>query len=250
MNIINAEFYKLRKSTPFWACLFVCAVFAALLPFALQYAAASGEEEFAGLPVSALDFFFFSFKFPTVTLITALFVSIFVSGEFHNGTMKNYVSKGFRRGRIFITKYLACAAAVTAMLAVYTAAEFISGTVFFGFYPGVFSPGTFIGMLIGLWLLLMAYTAVFTAVGMNLRSSSGAIAVNICMASVLPFLLKAIDALFGVSISSFWIDKNITSILTMTPESGALVTGISIAAVYIIAAAVAGISVFRKKDIK
>lgn len=36
----------------------------------------------------------------------------------------------------------------------------------------------------------------------------------------------------------------------MTPESGALVTGISIAAVYIIAATVAGISVFRKKDIK
>ena len=38
MNMVKSKFYKLKKSTPFWICLLICAFLAALLPFALQQA--------------------------------------------------------------------------------------------------------------------------------------------------------------------------------------------------------------------
>ena len=36
MNMVKSEFYKLKKSRPFWIYLCVCIFMAALLPFALS----------------------------------------------------------------------------------------------------------------------------------------------------------------------------------------------------------------------
>lgn len=254
MNILNAEFYKLKKSKPFWVCLLVCFLGAAMIPFALQQAVASGEPDVQGLSLSAVECLCYSFGMPVLTLVAAVFTSIFVSGEFHHGTMKNYVSKGFPRGKIFLSKFLACAVAVSVMMAVFTVMQLISGTIFLGFDPnGVFSFGTFFGMLFGSWLLIMAYTAVFVVVGMSLRSNGAAIATNICLVSIFPTLLGAIDFLlggFGIKVSQFWIGGNLNAVATMTPASGALLTGVIVAVAYLILANIGGIYLFKKQDIK
>lgn len=101
MNMVKAKFYKLKKSTPFWICLLICAFLAALFPFALQQAVTSGEPDAQNLSLSAVEIMGYSLSMPVLPLVASVFVSIFVSGEFHHGTMKNYISKGFRREHIF-----------------------------------------------------------------------------------------------------------------------------------------------------
>lgn len=130
--MIKAELYKLKKSTPFWVCLLVCVFFAAIMPFALQQAVASGEAEVKDLSLSAVETVGYCLGSPTLSLVAAVFVSIFVSGEFHHGTMKNYISKGFRREHIFLSKFAACAIAVTAMFIAFVPTVLISGTIFSG----------------------------------------------------------------------------------------------------------------------
>lgn len=254
MNMVKAEFYKLRKSKPFWVLLLICALMAAVLPFALQQAVASGEPEVQGISLSAVDMLCYSFGMPLLTLAAAIFTSIFVSGEFHHGTMKNHVSKGFSRHKILLSKYLACAAAVTAMLAVYIPVVLISGTIFFGFDPqGIFRAATFIQMLLVLWLLIMAYTAVFVATGMSLRSNGASIATNICLVSIFPTLLGALDFLlgsFGIKISKLWIEASVSAVASMKPAAGALVTGIVVGFVWLLAAGIGGTMLFQRQDIK
>ena len=53
MNMIKAEFYKLKKSRPFQVCLSVCVFMAALLPFTLSRAAAGGEPDVQALSLNA-----------------------------------------------------------------------------------------------------------------------------------------------------------------------------------------------------
>lgn len=254
MNIVKSELFKLRKSKPFWVCLLVCAFVAAVLPFALYQGVKSGDPEFGSVSLSAIEVLCYSFGMPNLSLIAAVFVSVFASGEFHNGTMKNYVSKGMNRGKVFAAKFGVSALAVTCMMIVYTPITLISGTIFLGFDPnGLFTVGTFLSMILTVWLLLMAYTAVFTAVSMTLRSNGASIGVNICLVCIFPTLLSAIDFIFsglGFSVSSLWIDGSLSAVATMTPASGAVVKSVVIGIVWLIASIAGGTALFRRKDIK
>ena len=55
MNMIKAEFYKLKKSRPFQVCLSVCVFMAALLPFTLSRAAAGGGPDVQALSLCAVE---------------------------------------------------------------------------------------------------------------------------------------------------------------------------------------------------
>ncbi len=254
MNMVKAEFYKLKKSKPFWVCLCVCIFMAALLPFALAQAVASGEPDVQDLSLSAVEITGHAFSMPILTMVAAVFTSIFVSGEFTHGTMKNYVSKGFHRAKLFGAKLLVCAVAGTLMMAVFVPVILLSGTIFLGFDPhGVFSLSAFIGMLLTVWLLMMAYAAVFTAIGMTLRSNGASIGVNICLVSIFQTLLSAADFIFkriGFQLSTGWIDANLSAVATWTPASGALLTGALVGCVWLLLGIIGGTGMFCRQDIK
>ena len=159
---------------------------------------------------------------PILTLISAVFTSIFVSGEFHNGTIKNYLLRGCGRTQLFLAKYSVCAVAVTAML-------------------------------LAVWLLMMAYTAVFTAVGMTLRSSGASIGVNICLVSIFPTLLSAVDFIvgsLGIQISGWWLESNLSAVATMTPDAGALPMGAAVGIIWLMLGITGGTALFCRQDIK
>ena len=253
LNSFKSEFYKLRKLKVFYICLIACVAAAFLVPLAIKQAIATGEL-FSPFAIGSIDALFYSLGMPILSLIIAVFVSIFVSSEFHNGTMKNIVSKGVRREVLFLAKFTVCALAATAMYIFYIAFAICSGAIFLGFDPnGTFAADTFIGVVCLIWLLLLAYTAVFTAFGMLLRSNGASIAVNICLVSIFPTLLNALDYLFhfsGFKISSLWIDGNLTAIATMSPASGDIISASVVGIVWLAIAVTGGILLFKKHDIK
>ena len=76
MNMVKSEFYKLKKSRPFWICLCVCIFVAALLPFSLSQAVASGGPDVQDLSLSAVEITSYAFSMPILTLVAAVFTSV------------------------------------------------------------------------------------------------------------------------------------------------------------------------------
>lgn len=256
MNIIKSEFYKLKNSKPFYICLLVCAALAVFLALAIQMGVvARGTENVAAIAdsISAVALLEQILGLTFLPTLFAIFVSLFVSSEFHNGTMKNYVSKGINRVQIYLSKLAVCGVAVLAMYVVNVAISLIVGTMLWGFDPyGVATVSNVTTLLLGEGLLLLAYTSVFVLVSMWLRSIGASIAVNICAVSLFPTLLMAINYIIGdsISLSNYWISGNVSALATLTPESGAVLLGVIVGLCYLVGGTIAGSVLFKKIDIK
>lgn len=262
-NILKSEFYKLKKSKAFYICIAACAALAVFIAFEIQHETAQAvlrpqDPELASFlamrpHLGGAWFIGQSFSQGMLSLICAVFVSIFVAVEFNFGTMKNIVSKGFNRVQVYIAKFIASSAAALVMLVVFMVVAGIAGTVLWGFNP---SGATNVGNLIPLFftqaLLIIAFTAVFVFVAMSLRSNGASIAVNISAVVLFDVLLQAANLLIGnsVTLSDYWIAGNISKLATLSPTAPDVTRGIIAAVVYTIAALLAGSTLFKKQDIK
>ena len=88
---------------------------------------------------------------------------------------------------------------------------------------------------------------------MTLRSNGASIGVNICLVRIFPTLLSAADFIFkriGFQISTGWIDANLSAVATLTPASGALLTGVLVGCVWLLLGVIGGTGMFRRQDIK
>jgi ABC-2 type transport system permease protein len=256
VSIVKSEFYKLKKSKPFYICLLASAVIPAIIAVAIllgvQTRGADGMKEIVE-DISGAAFLAETLGLALLPTILAVFVSIFVSGEFHNGTMKNYVSKGFGRVQIYLSKFLACAAAALAIYFVHAAVSLALGTALWGFGPsGAAAVSGVAAMALGEGLLLLAYTSAFVFISMWLRSSGASIAATVCSTSVLPTVLMAVDFMLidVISLSSFWISGPVSAIATTAPESGAMLQAVAVGLCYLFGSAAIGSALFKRQDIK
>jgi ABC-2 type transport system permease protein len=252
VNIIKSEFYKLKKSKLFFICLLVCAVIPVIMAVAIQLGVQTRGAE--GMTAIVEDINGATFLAETLGLallpsIAAIFISIFVSGEFHNGTMKNYVSKGFNRIQIYLSKLAVSSAAVLIMYVVHIAVSLALGAVLWGFNAIVSDVVT---MVLGEGLLLLAYTSVFVLISMWLRSNGASIAITVGATSILPPILMAVDFMLidVVSLSSFWISGPVSALATLTPENGAVLQAVIVGLCYLLGGTLLGSVLFRKQDIK
>ncbi|MFP3153917.1 ABC transporter permease [Lachnospiraceae bacterium ZAX-1] len=259
MNIIKSEFYKLKKSKVFYFCLLACvvlAVFSVVLAGSIQAgvltrgveAAEETTEVLTGVSLLeqalGLDFL------PT---IFAVFVSIFVAGEFTNGSMKNYVSKGYSRVAIYLSKFMVCGVAVMAMYLVNIVLACAIGSAIWGFDPtGLATAGNIATMVLGEALLLLAYTSLFVLLSMWLRSNGVSIAVNICVVSLFSTILMLTTFITGdsITLANYWISGNVSALATIAPENGAVMQGLIVGLCYLIGGTVLGSVLFKKQDIK
>ncbi|MFQ8601114.1 MAG: ABC transporter permease subunit [Oscillospiraceae bacterium] len=132
LNLLRSELYKMTRSKSFWICLIVCAglaVFSAISIYASismmdqMLGSASltggGTDLFAkmgmdafqqvadlGKQASGLWFGVYAISTQYFQVIAAIFVSIWIGGEFKTGTMRFPVSKGFDRISVYGAKLL------------------------------------------------------------------------------------------------------------------------------------------------
>jgi ABC-type transport system involved in multi-copper enzyme maturation permease subunit len=259
MNIVKSEFYKLKKSKIFVICMLCCAllaVFSVILANAMQSGVMRRGMEVAAettgtlTGVSLLEQTLGMDFLPT---IFAVFVSIFVASEFASGAMKNYVSKGYSRMKIYLSKWLVCSVAVMAMYLINIVLACAIGSVIWGFDPsGQASLSSIAGMVLIEAFLLLAYTSVFVFLSVFLRSSGASIAVNICAVSLFSTLLMLTTFITGdsITLSNYWISSNVSALATLTPDSGAISQGLIVGFVYLVGCTILGAMLFQKKDIK
>lgn len=253
MNIIKSELYKLKMSKAFYICLSVCIVFASVIPIVMQLGISRGDEGFTAMNLSGVEMIGNSLSMNIFQIVFAVFASIFVSGEFHNGTMKNYISKGVSRERMYLSKLAVCGKASLVMYVCYILSACIAGTILWGFDPhNIATIANVLTLILVEGLLILALTSVFVAISMFLRGNGSSIATNICILILVPSFLPIFDFAFGgrISLSNYWINDNVGAIATLTPASGAVLQGIIVGLCYLVGGTIVGSVLFKKIDIK
>lgn len=266
LNILKSDLYKLRKSKAFHICTFLCAALAVFMlaaryaemnrtltdpnSFSLEYVEMMLEisQQASGIWV-VQDFLPMGFHI----ILVGIFVAIFISSEFSFGTIKNILSRGAGRIQVFLSKFIVCSIASLAMLFAFVIATLTTGSIIWGLDPyGVMTLSGVLNMMSLQALLMVAFTAFFTFVSMTMRSNGGAIATNIMCFLVASMLLSAISALFGgvVDLSQYWLTTSVSSLATLTPESGDVIQGLIVAFVWGIGSILVGTTLFKIKDVK
>lgn len=159
-NLLSAHLFRLRRSPLFWGALAVCLGAGVLCggPFGGEF---------------VVDDYYF---FPLFVTLCA-FLSLFFGRMYSDGTMRNQVSAGCRRGQIYGSQLLlALLVALLCLLATVLPIGLLNGARFLRLEAGVLG-----AVLLGLFLLTAALAAMFTAVSTCISSRAVGVVMNLCL---------------------------------------------------------------------
>ena len=259
LDILASDFYKLGKSRAFWLCLALCLLFAVIMVAAMQAGITritggrGGGAFIAGIAENVSAAFALTIFIPASfhLIVIAVFVSLFVASEFNFGTMKNTLSRGAPRPKVFFSKIIVCSFSSMFMFLAFVIAIIVTGVFFWG--PGGMAPlAQMVSMVSLQGLMVLGYTALFTFVSMSLRGTGGAIATNVLTVTVAPTLLAALSMLLDaqVRLDDFWLEWGVSNLASYTPEPGHVIRGVLIAFFWGLASIAAGLVLFSKQDVK
>ncbi len=184
-----------------------------------------------------------------ITMLTAIFTSIFISGEFIHGTIKNSAARGVSRIQLYISKLLTCMSFAVIILAAEMLAMLLTELIIWE--PGVFDADKMVKSIIGLLLGMFPYLAfisIFTAISFCVRTG-GSTAVNILAVMFGGLLFQMASSASSLDMTFAWpgCAMNITAKYYENTWLAAAAVIASI--VYIVLSSLIGITVFSRKDI-
>lgn len=261
LRLLRSDLYRLFRSKAFYICTGIATFLVVISIIIMNWSYGVISSNNAGTVTVSIPFkdgisYGLSiFSGGDVHLFMAIFIAVFITADFTHGTMKNVVSKGFDRLKIYLSKYVTMMIASFLMLLVLFLASTISGTVVLGSF------GDFTGVLVGQMLRMIvielllhaALTAVFVMVAMAVRNIGGAIAINIGITMFSTMIYQLIDMLSRnkTHFVDYGLRKNITMYMNnMAPPNDDILRSIIVAVVFLAVTLAAGMAVFKNTDVK
>ena len=249
LNVVKSDFYKLWKSKFFKGCVFASFIVAIIFVGALHTGVIHATVDGRGAAEMLAQIMFAGFYI----YIFAVFTSLFVASEFQYGTIKNMLSRGAGRTKVFFSKVIVCISANLVMLAIFICTVLIVGTVLWGFDPN--GIGAFSGLLAMIPLqafMIIAYSILFTSTSIAIKGMVSAITVNLASLMIFTVLLNSVSALFSKSftLADYWIGSSVMDLATLTPSAEDIVRGLIIAVAWSVMSATIGLLLFKKADVK
>lgn len=264
-NLLKSNFYRLFRSRAFYICAIVYTGLMSLSVLMLKLLD-NLNEGLSGDVVSSfpykdgISFGIMHFSDGEVLLFLAVFVSIFVTAEYTYGTMKNIVSKGFEKHKIYLSYVITLTVAAYIMIAVCFLITTITGSIVtgsIGSFNGPFLLKTLRSVVIEM-LLHSAITSVFVMIAMSIRSNGGVIAINICILMfgnliygilnlIVQNLLK-IDT--ELNFMDYGLQSNIYEAGNTLLNGGEIIKPILVGLCFFVVSTALGIIAFRKSDVK
>ena len=179
-KLLNAGFARLRKSKLFWGLLLFMAALA-LLMIGTEYS----DFKKYGTVVETEQLML---NYATIAgVVIAVFTSLFLGVEYSDGTIRNKISTGHRRGEIYLTNLLLTAFASLISYAVFLAVIMLVGIPLLG---GVKMALPRLLMLLGcICLTLLVYSCLFTWMAMMI--SNRAVSAVACILVALGLMIAA-----------------------------------------------------------
>ena len=230
-NLMRGELYKWKKSKAFWGCLIAAVAMMTftylMLIFAQMVQTGQVENGTMGVTVSGesvseedadiLEEVGIKGMVQTCTtggfsvIFTAIFICIWIVGEYTNGAVKNIVGKGYSRNSIFLARFLSSVVIATVMNLLIFAVTLLLGFAIMG--TEQVNAGFWRDMLsyIGIEVMLsIALSGVIVTICEVTRNMAAGISISIALAifssvigNGLDLFFKAIHVDFTASI--YWI---------------------------------------------
>ncbi|MCI9083783.1 MAG: ABC transporter permease subunit [Lachnospiraceae bacterium] len=276
LNLLRAEFYKLKKSRGILIGLLVAACLALLLYGSLSLIDKINRGELANgtrgvmvyqngeslemgraesmmeqVGVAGVLQQMFSGHF--VGLILAVLVNMFVIREFSSGAVKNLVGKGYSRASIFLTKMIAV---ITLTLLFQIAVTIVTLSMGVPFMGEVFFAADWreVAAYAGFQFMFGVVAAViFMVIGELTRNLAAGIAVSIGVLIFSTTLTEVLDLVFhGINFqpSRYWVLDLAASCPVTGISSEFLIRGVLVSLIWLLLTAVLGVIHFQKADVK
>ena len=186
-KLLRANFTRLWKNKLFRGCMifmFLDAFHTVLMQY-LSFKQYGGEME---------NYFSERFAFGqtvAVSIISAIFIGLFIGTEYSNGTMRNKLVIGHSRGAIYFANLAVCIAAALLLHVMYVATTLIGGFILFGNF--ITQTGTFFSILAVSLIVVTAYAAMFLPISALITSKSAGVATVIMTSFALMILAMVIN---------------------------------------------------------
>lgn len=227
----------------------------------------SGNEEVVtpgsmGLQIKAKDpmnpttkeIFHSSFGIGISEVLIGILVAAFLAKEYTNRTIKNILAYGKKRSQFYLAKFSALVVAIVILLAALTIIPTVGNTIINGWGEsfevsqllGMF--GTFIASVI----TNSAVAALVMIIAILAKSNGGTIGIVVGVFILLPTIASYIYGINNVfdkiyEVTPFYNNQLANSIYA---TNGDVLRAIIIAIITMVIALIAGISIFKKQDIK
>lgn len=265
-NLLKFEWKKLLKSKSFYIC---CAVLVALIliagftlhligSYVLESGALSTDMTGAEMDLAmdvfdmnGISFMMRSLSIGNITIILAIFVSLFTCTDYANGTMKHIISRGYHRTTAAFSKYITALFAGLIMVILSYATAFILGSVLWGMGETI-SMDLLITFLVQL-LGVFAYISIYFMIATMMRKIGGTIAVCIIVPNlVISLLLSLVDELTkekAFRLSDYWIGNIFGRVSVGTPTFDVLVHSALCLAGYVVVFLGLSLLISRRQEV-
>ncbi|MGN0634769.1 MAG: ABC transporter permease [Acutalibacteraceae bacterium] len=184
-NLISAETLRLFKNRLFYGLLSAAFLFGIGLQMYIYFGS-----RYVDMEPNMMDGFFAIGAI--IGFFAAVFVSLFVGTEYSDGTIRNKIIHGKRRGHIYLSKLILCSLALLLIYAAYYAGSLLFGLIFCNHFT-VDASSVAVTALV-LYVSSCAYTALFLAIAMNCSKKSAAAVVSLLLTVALFFVAAAVTS--------------------------------------------------------
>ena len=248
-KLIKFELRNLSRQKSFLICLIISAALIIIGVLASnllnQLASENGETDIL-LGVNAIDSLIGYFKGGNISILMAIFVSIYFGSEVSDGTIKNIISKGYSRGRYFISKLIGVVVGTIVFLVSAIIINYLMCLIV-GIDLGKIDLNA-LTQIGSLSLCIISEAIFFSFFAMLFSKTSASIIANICIPILLPLALALIDILIKskISIADFWIENTMGLVTNNTKIPFTLIVAIC----YISVFTILGLMISKQKEIK
>ena len=258
--LLKFEFRKLFRNKAFYICLGI-ALFLLIINTITNKVMADlsremMEEAYAEIGIT------YEYAFSAIALLKQVFnnntaivegvvVSIIVCEDFAGDIIKNIYSKGYSRAQVYFAKLLS---SLTAFLMIIVAGMIISFTLGVALTGELGSTGkNFAGAVICIYLVSIAYFAIYFAISMIFKKIAPSIVLSILGPTGITVLLVLANLLIkndDISLSDYWISGVMSNLSLSDVEIKTIVTAIIVSAVVIAGFGCLSFFMNNKKDVK
>lgn len=250
LNLLRADFYKLRRSKSFYICLVLTVLLVAYIIIDFSSSAHIKEQ----LSPSTFHWIYMLFEEKAflpyfIPVFQAIFITMLITNEYSAGTIKDSVSLGFSRTKIYMSKLITVSVGTVLLILVAIFTTGITSVFVFGIY-GSFSMNDLlllVRMLLIQLLLYTAYGSVFLMIASLIKNIGGTMAFSIFFS----LIIGSLSSVFGDSyIGRALLIMNFSPTAVPHPQAVDIRIAIVVASTYLILCTGIGGFIFRKQDIK
>lgn len=252
LNLLRADFYKLKRSKSFYICLGLLAAIVVYIIGDFSSSAHIKEQ----LSPSTFHWIYMLFQEKAflpyfLPVFQAIFITMLITKEYSAGTIKDSVSIGFARTKIYLSKLITVSVGSMVMMLVAIFFTGITSIIVFGIY-GSFSMYDLlllVRMFLIQGLLYTAYGSVFLMIAFVIKNIGGTMAFSIFFSLILGSLASIVgNGYLGRTRPLLFMNFSPTAL--PHPEAVDIRIAIVVALTYLLLCSSIGGFTFKKQDIK